>query len=105
MFTSLFTETGDASYNSFIKILTSLKNETITIQNEKDLNFFVVAMEMASQQFCDRQVGEMVNELLLTGENYKFISNNLRVSFLIPQHVEHNYLENTYREIILFSCN
>ncbi|XP_018316466.1 protein PTCD3 homolog, mitochondrial [Mycetomoellerius zeteki] len=82
---------GDASYNSFIKILTSLKNETITIQNEKDLNFFVVAMEMASQQFCDRQVGEMVNELLLTGENYKFISNNLR---------EHIYYR-MYLELIL----
>ncbi|XP_018396267.1 PREDICTED: protein PTCD3 homolog, mitochondrial [Cyphomyrmex costatus] len=69
---------GDESYNSFIKILTSLKNKTITIQNEKDLNFFVLAMEMASQQFCNRQAGEMVNELLLAGENYKFISNNLR---------------------------
>ncbi|KAG5345529.1 PTCD3 protein, partial [Acromyrmex charruanus] len=82
---------GDMSYNSFIKILTSLKNETITIQNEKDLNFFVTAMEMASQQFCDRQAGEMVNELLLTGENYKFINNNIR---------EHVYYR-MYLELIL----
>ncbi|KAG5313371.1 PTCD3 protein, partial [Acromyrmex insinuator] len=82
---------GDMSYNSFIKILTSLKNETITIQNEKDLNFFVTAMEMASQQFCDRQAGEMVNELLLTGENYKFINNNIR---------EHIYYR-MYLELIL----
>jgi len=102
MFTSLFAKTGDASYNSFIKILTSLKNETITIQNKEDLNFFVVAMKMASQQFCDRQAGEMVNELLLTGENYKFISNNIKVSFLNPQHIAF-YLENTCRELILFS--
>ncbi|XP_012061081.1 PREDICTED: protein PTCD3 homolog, mitochondrial [Atta cephalotes] len=82
---------GDASYNSFIKILTSLKNETITIQNKEDLNFFVVAMKMASQQFCDRQAGEMVNELLLTGENYMFISNNIR---------EHIYYR-MYLELIL----
>ncbi|XP_018340021.1 PREDICTED: protein PTCD3 homolog, mitochondrial [Trachymyrmex septentrionalis] len=79
---------GDASYNNFIKILTSLKNETITVQNENDLNFFIVAMEMASQQFCDRQAGEMVNELLLTGENYKFINNNKREYFYYRMYLE-----------------
>lgn len=81
MFTSLFAETGDAAYSSFVKILESLKEETLTIQNEKDLEFFITAMKMASQQFCNRQAGEMVNELLLTGENYKFIGNNYKVSF------------------------
>lgn len=65
-----------------MKILESLKKERLTIQNKKDLNFFVTAMEMASRQFCNRQAGEMVNELLLTGENYKFINDNYRVSFL-----------------------
>jgi len=101
MFTRLLAETGDASYSSFIKILESLKEETLIIQNEKDLDFFVSAMEMASQQFCNRQAGEMVNELLLAGENYKFIGNNYRVSFLhsiafCPENI-------THREIIF--CN
>lgn len=84
---NLFTETGDRSYSSFMKILESLKEETLTIQNKKDLDFFVTAMEMASRQFCNRQAGEMVNELLLTGENYKFINDNYRVSFLNFQYI------------------
>lgn len=78
---SLFAETGDAAYGSFMKILESLKEETLTIQHEKDLEFFVAAMKIASQQFCNRQAGEMVNELLLIGENYKFIDTNYKVSF------------------------
>lgn len=79
---SLFDETGDAAYNTFMKILKSLKKETLTIQDARDLNFFVAAMEMASKQFCERQAGEMVNELLLSGENYKFIGDSYKVSIL-----------------------
>lgn len=82
---------GDASYSSFMKILESLKKETLTMQNEKDLHFFVTAMEMASYQFCNREAGEMVNELLLTGENYKFIGDNFK---------EHTYYR-MYLELIL----
>jgi len=59
-----------------------LKEETLTIQDAKDLNFFVVAMEMASKQLCERQAGEMVNELLLSGDNYKFIGDSYKVSIL-----------------------
>lgn len=70
-----------------MKILETLKKETLTIQNKKDLNFFIAAMKMASQQFCNREAGEIVNELLLAGENYKFISNNYRVSFLNSQYI------------------
>lgn len=81
-FTSLFNETDDAAYMTFIKILKSLKEETLTIQNARDLNFFNVAMEMAFKQFCDRKAGEMINELLLSGENYKFIGDQYRVSIL-----------------------
>lgn len=65
-----------------MKILKSLKEETLTIQDATDLNFFVTAMEMAAKQFCERQVGEMVNELLLSGENYKFIGDSYKVSIL-----------------------
>lgn len=75
-----YSEIGDASYNNFTDIMKSLKNETLTIQNIKDLNFFVYAMEVALKQFCKREAGEMVNELLLTGDNYKFIGNGYRVS-------------------------
>lgn len=74
--------TGDSAYKNFIQILTSLKQETLVIQDERDTNFFVTAMEMASRQFCDRQAGEMVNELLLNGDNYKFIGDNYRVSII-----------------------
>lgn len=84
---NLLAETGDEGYSTFIRILESLKKETLTIQHEKDLQFFVNAMEMASRQFCDRRAGEMVNELLLTNENYMFIGNNIRVSVLNPQYI------------------
>jgi hypothetical protein len=74
---------GDAAYKSFMKILKSLKDETLIIKNAKDMNFFVDAMEMASKQFCDRQAGEMINELLLTNDNYKFIGNAYKVILFI----------------------
>ncbi|KAL0116506.1 hypothetical protein PUN28_009876 [Cardiocondyla obscurior] len=82
---------GDAGFSSFIKIMKSLKEETFTIQSEKDFDFFVIAMEMASRQFCNREAGEMVNELLLVGDNYKFINDNYR---------EHTYYR-MYLELIL----
>jgi len=66
-----------------MKILKSLKDEILIIQSTKDLNFFVSAMEMANKQFCDRQAGEMINELLLTNDNYKFIGNAYKVIFFI----------------------
>lgn len=78
----------DAAYTPFIKILKSLKEETLTIQNAKDLNFFVVAMEMASKQFCERQAGEMVNELLLSGDNYKFIGDSYKESLYYRAYLE-----------------
>lgn len=82
---------GDAAYRPFMKILQSLKEETLTIQAATDLNFFVTAMKMAAEQFCERQVGEMVNELLLSGENYKFIGDGYK---------EHVYYR-AYLELIL----
>lgn len=67
-----------------MKILKSLRSESLVIQSAIDLSFFANAMEMASKQFCDRQAGEMVNELLLTNDNYKFIGGSYKVSsFLI----------------------
>lgn len=76
----IFGETGDAAYKTFVKILQSLKEETFTIQDQRDFNFFVTAMEMASKRYCKREAGEMLNELLLTGENYKFIGDGIKVS-------------------------
>ncbi|CAL1673783.1 unnamed protein product [Lasius platythorax] len=79
---------GDAAYNTFMKILKSLKEETLTIQDARDLSFFVTAMEMASKQFCERQAGEMVNELLLSGENYKFIGDSYKENLYYRAYLE-----------------
>ncbi|KAM0730873.1 Small ribosomal subunit protein mS39 [Formica fusca] len=79
---------GDAAYKTFTKILKSLKEETLAIQDVRDLNFFVAAMEMASKQFCERQVGEMVNELLLSGENYKFIGDSYKENLYYRAYIE-----------------
>ncbi|XP_050449484.1 protein PTCD3 homolog, mitochondrial [Cataglyphis hispanica] len=79
---------GDAAYKTFMMILKSLKGETLTIQDARDLNFFVVAMEMASKQFCERQAGEMVNELLLSGENYKFIGDSYKENLYYRAYME-----------------
>ncbi|XP_032675324.1 protein PTCD3 homolog, mitochondrial isoform X2 [Odontomachus brunneus] len=84
----------DSAYNSFVQILRSLKKEIPVVQNAKDMDFFVTAMNM-SRQFCDRQLGEAVNELLLTGDNYKFIGNNYN---------ESNYYR-AYLELILATEN
>ncbi|EFN82763.1 Protein PTCD3-like protein, mitochondrial [Harpegnathos saltator] len=76
--TTYFYVLYDSAYSSFMEILKSLKRETLTIQDAKDMFFFVTAMEMAFQQFCSREAGEAVNELLLTGDNYKFIGDNYK---------------------------
>ncbi|XP_014484902.1 PREDICTED: protein PTCD3 homolog, mitochondrial [Dinoponera quadriceps] len=68
---------GDSAYRCFMEILRSLKEDTPVIQSATDMNFFVTAMDM-SQQFCNREAGEAVNKLLLTGDNYKFIGDNFR---------------------------
>ncbi|EZA52602.1 hypothetical protein DMN91_001724 [Ooceraea biroi] len=78
----------DAAYGSFMKILRSLKEENLIIQDARDLNFFVCAMEMASKQFCNRNAGEMINELLLTGDNYKFIGDAYRENLYYRNYLE-----------------
>ncbi|KMQ94849.1 protein ptcd3-like mitochondrial protein [Lasius niger] len=81
-----------AAYNTmicgFAKYFNSLKEETLTIQDARDLSFFVTAMEMASKQFCERQAGEMVNELLLSGENYKFIGDSYKENLYYRAYLE-----------------
>lgn len=46
-----------------------------------DDKFFKHAMYVASAYF-DREAGDMIHKLLLTGDNYKFISSVAVVCFL-----------------------
>ncbi|XP_020293328.1 protein PTCD3 homolog, mitochondrial [Pseudomyrmex gracilis] len=79
---------GDAAYKTFIKILQFLKEETLIIQDQRDFNFFVTAMDMASKKYCKREAGEMLNELLLIGENYKFIGDSMKENVYYRSYLE-----------------
>lgn len=61
------------SQDIFIQILRTLKNKTFTIQDPMDNNFFKFSMYLASQ-YNNKEAGNLIHELLLTGDNYKFIS-------------------------------
>ncbi|XP_033343654.1 protein PTCD3 homolog, mitochondrial [Bombus vosnesenskii] len=57
----------------FVDILRSIENRSFSIEDPMDEKFFKHAMYMAST-FCNREAGDMIHKLLLTGDNYNFIS-------------------------------
>lgn len=46
-----------------------------------DNKFFKYTMYLASK-YNDKEAGNMIHELLLTGDNYKFISTSIIVCFI-----------------------
>lgn len=46
-----------------------------------DNNFFKFSMYLASQ-YNNKEAGNLIHELLLTGDNYKFISTVVMVCFI-----------------------
>ncbi|XP_031367472.1 protein PTCD3 homolog, mitochondrial [Apis dorsata] len=71
-----FINYDDSSYNNFIEILRKIKNKRFTIQDPMDNKFFKYTMYLASK-YNDKEAGNMIHELLLTGDNYKFISTSI----------------------------
>ncbi|XP_068978689.1 small ribosomal subunit protein mS39 isoform X2 [Bombus flavifrons] len=82
----IFTQNNKNANANFVDILHSLKNRSFSIEDPMDDIFFKHAMYMASV-FFDREAGDMVHKLLLTGDNYNFITsagieNNYYVSYM-----------------------
>lgn len=69
----IFTEENKNAHANFVDILFSIENESFSIQDPMDDKFFKHAMYLAST-YMDREAGDMIHKLLLTGDNYKFIS-------------------------------
>ena len=59
--------------------MNELEGKTFTMQDEKDTYFFVKAMELARTHLADFESAEKIHKLLLTGDNYDFIGDNLKV--------------------------
>ncbi|XP_015432428.1 PREDICTED: protein PTCD3 homolog, mitochondrial [Dufourea novaeangliae] len=87
----VFTRKGDDTYPYFMDILDVVSRENFTIQDPIDNKFFVEAMETASKYYSNKQAGEIVHNLLLTGENNKFLSHSA---------IEKNYY-NSYLSLML----
>ncbi|XP_076651023.1 small ribosomal subunit protein mS39 [Halictus rubicundus] len=71
----IFTRAGDAVYNSFMDILNSVAEQNFSIQDPKDVKFFVTAMDTAYYTYFDKEAGEKVYDILFTGDNYQFLHN------------------------------
>lgn len=69
----IFTGKSKDGYANFVDILHSIENKSFSIEDPMDDKFFKHAMYMAFT-YLDREAGNMIHKLLLTGDNYKFIS-------------------------------
>ncbi|XP_033174927.1 protein PTCD3 homolog, mitochondrial isoform X3 [Bombus impatiens] len=67
------TKNSQNAQATFVDILRSIENRSFSIEDPMDNKFFRHAMYMASA-FCNREAGDMIHKLLLTGDNYNFIS-------------------------------
>lgn len=68
-----FTIYDHNSYDNFIHILYTVKNKKFTIQDSADTKFFKHAMYLA-HKYNNKEAGNMIHEILLKEDNYKFIS-------------------------------
>ncbi|XP_043600348.1 protein PTCD3 homolog, mitochondrial isoform X2 [Bombus pyrosoma] len=83
----IFTQNKKNAHANFVDILHLIGNKSFSIQDPMDDKFFKHAMYIASTYF-DREAGDMIHKLLLTGDNYKFISsaaveNNYYISYML----------------------
>ena len=70
----VFSRRGESSYNSFMDILDAVAKENFTMQDPMDGQFFIAAMDAASQCYSDLAAGHKINDILLSGDNYQFIT-------------------------------
>ncbi|XP_076295611.1 small ribosomal subunit protein mS39 [Lasioglossum baleicum] len=72
---TIFTRAGDVAYNSFMDLLNSAAGQSFTVQDPKDVKFFVTAIDTAYYTYFDKEAGEKVYDILFTGDNYQFLHN------------------------------
>lgn len=81
LFIKLYFLTDHNSYDNFIHILYTVKNKKFTIQDSADTKFFKHAMYLA-HKYNNKEAGNMIHEILLKEDNYKFISTAIIVRFI-----------------------
>ena len=70
----VFSRRGESSYNSFMDILDAVAKENFTMQDPMDGKFFIAAMDAALQCYSDLAAGHKINDILLSGDHYQFIT-------------------------------
>lgn len=65
--------TGGPTSRILVDILQEIQNKEFTIQDPKDVNFFVMAMDVARNHLQDLDLAHQVDQLLHTGKNYDLI--------------------------------
>lgn len=67
---------GPQTHNSFKKILHKVWKSRFVMQDPSDVKFFTHAMFTAAYIYCDQKTGDLVHEILKTGDNSKFLADN-----------------------------
>ncbi|XP_066595587.1 small ribosomal subunit protein mS39-like [Prorops nasuta] len=66
------------SADFMIEILKMIKNKKFELEDSNDINFFHTAMQIASEKLYDCNIALEIDNIYLTGDNYKFLGNNYR---------------------------
>lgn len=72
-------ENGPTSH-ILVNILDEVQGQQFTIQDRRDVLFFVTAMDVSCNHLQDKEVANRVNDLLRTGENYNLIGDSFKES-------------------------
>lgn len=89
-------------------ILKEIENKDIEIQDIRDVNFFITAMDVCYHHLNDKELAKRLNNLLLKGNNYNFIGDSynesiyyrLYVSLLCRNEPIDEFFENVYYKLV-----
>lgn len=85
------------------EILNEIEGKNFVPQDKNDSAFFVTAMEIAANVLEDPELGNKIQQLLLTGDNYNLIGSNFRES-IYYRHYMTLQLRNRSIDDFMTSC-
>jgi len=72
--------TGGPISSILVDILNEIEGKEFTIQDPKDVQFFVSAMDVARNHLQNVEIAKRVDQLLHVGSNYDFIGDAFKES-------------------------
>ncbi|XP_078053736.1 small ribosomal subunit protein mS39 isoform X2 [Augochlora pura] len=96
----IFTRAGESTYNCFTDILNSVAQQNFTIQDPKDTEFFITAIDAAHYNYFDKEAGDKVLEILFTGDNLKFLKTLTTESAFFYSYLKLMVSTNTFQDFM-----